>query len=161
MSEIHRLAAKLERNLIPSTEWETCGAPEEAVALALEETRQGVPTGIAKHPENGWFVIQSSGQGPYIIWPEDIYQQVMGDSFKQKRSQAMVESYRKMYGPVNPSPQFFSASVVQTPKCGCGAAMEPASDTEWVCQAEDCPRRGDPVHTGVYPMKDIGAVEES
>lgn len=45
------------------------GAPPEAVQLFESESRDMVPTAIAHHPEAGWFVIQTSGQGPYIIWP--------------------------------------------------------------------------------------------
>ncbi len=60
----------LEQHLVPSVEWYTCGAPKEALELAKEES-MCAPTGIAKHPEHGWFVIQSTGQGPYIIWQEE------------------------------------------------------------------------------------------
>jgi hypothetical protein len=45
------------------------GAPPEAVELFTSESSDGVPTAIVHHPEAGWFVIQTSGQGPYIIWP--------------------------------------------------------------------------------------------
>jgi hypothetical protein len=61
---------ELERKLVPYAEWWTCGAPPEAVALATGESALRVPTGIAHDPILGWVVIQSSGQGPYIIWQE-------------------------------------------------------------------------------------------
>ena len=61
----------LEKYLIHPDEWETCGAPSEALDLAKDESSQGVPTGLVKHPEHGWFVLQTSGQGPYIIWSEN------------------------------------------------------------------------------------------
>jgi hypothetical protein len=41
-------------------------APKKLVALAKKESNSGVPTGIAKY-KNRWYVIQSSGQGPYVI----------------------------------------------------------------------------------------------
>jgi hypothetical protein len=45
------------------------GCPPEALAIYNEDI-DGAPIGIAKHPEKGWFVIGTSGQGPYIIWSE-------------------------------------------------------------------------------------------
>lgn len=60
----------LEKNLVPFEEWDSCGAPLEAVKIAREETHLGVPTGIALDPKQGWVVLQSSGQGPYLIWQE-------------------------------------------------------------------------------------------
>jgi hypothetical protein len=67
---LRRLAGELESIMVDPNTWDTCGAPIAAVALAEEETKHRVPTGIARHPEHGWFVIQTSGQGPYIIWQE-------------------------------------------------------------------------------------------
>lgn len=61
-------ASNLESKLIPTNRWDE--APKSARLLAEEESAHGVPTGIAFDPEHGWFVIQSSGQGPYIIWSE-------------------------------------------------------------------------------------------
>jgi hypothetical protein len=43
-------------------------APIEAVKVLEKEN--GIPTAIAHHAEYGWFVIQTSGQGPYIIWSQ-------------------------------------------------------------------------------------------
>lgn len=64
-------AATLESHLIPKSQW--VSAPQDACRLALDETDLGVPTGIAQDPETGkWFVIQSSGQGPYIIWEQEL-----------------------------------------------------------------------------------------
>lgn len=45
-------------------------APKKALALYESETAIGVPTAIAYDKKHGWFVIQTSGQGPYIIWSE-------------------------------------------------------------------------------------------
>jgi hypothetical protein len=42
--------------------------PQEAINMYLEEVRMGIPTAIARHPTEGIYVIQTSGQGPYIIW---------------------------------------------------------------------------------------------
>lgn len=43
--------------------------PKEAYELYQYEVAEGCPTAIAKHPIHGYFVIQTTGQGPYIIWP--------------------------------------------------------------------------------------------
>lgn len=63
-------ALDLEKDLIPFEKWDSCGAPSEAIRIAREESSQGVPTGIAFDPKRGWVVLQSSGQGPYLIWQE-------------------------------------------------------------------------------------------
>lgn len=70
MNDSQRLAFELEGYMISRDEWDLCGAPEEAVRIAREETAQGIPTAIAKHPSKGWFVIQTAGQGPYVVWDE-------------------------------------------------------------------------------------------
>lgn len=58
---------QLERHLIPVERWSE--APTEAQKIANEQSAQGCPTGIARNPETGTYVVlQSSGQGPYIIW---------------------------------------------------------------------------------------------
>ncbi len=52
--------------------WE-CGqqyAPEAAVALATKESDAGVPTLFAYY-EGLWYLVQTSGQGPYVIWKEN------------------------------------------------------------------------------------------
>ena len=66
------LAMLLEGFLVPSDQWATSGAPEEAVRIATQETKLGCPAGIASHPKHGFVVLQSSGQGPYILWPDNI-----------------------------------------------------------------------------------------
>jgi hypothetical protein len=57
----------LEHHLIPTENWPE--APFEARHLADCESAEGVPTGIAVY-EGRYYVIQSSGQGPYIIWEQ-------------------------------------------------------------------------------------------
>lgn len=56
-----------ELAMLQTAEWGS--APEEVRDLALKESAQGVPTGIAYISGHGWHVVQSSGQGPYLIWP--------------------------------------------------------------------------------------------
>lgn len=57
----------LEVLLIPSDQWNN--APKEAQKIAKEQTKEGIPTGISYDPSTGsYFVLQSSGQGPYVIW---------------------------------------------------------------------------------------------
>jgi hypothetical protein len=46
-------------------------APEEARRILEKESADRVPTAISYHPDHGWFVIQTSGKGPYIIWKEE------------------------------------------------------------------------------------------
>ena len=60
--------SELEKHLIPTDQWDNPEVPEEARTLAKSEARTGVPTGIAKHPERGWLVLQTAGQGPCVIW---------------------------------------------------------------------------------------------
>ena len=57
-------------NYIVNCDYGVKYAPEEAVQIVLEETAQGVPTGFA-FKDGKWYVIQSSGQGPYILWKQD------------------------------------------------------------------------------------------
>lgn len=59
----------LERHLVPSEEWETCGAPEKLVTEALQQSKASYPTAIAHHPDEGWFGL-GTGQGPFIWWWE-------------------------------------------------------------------------------------------
>jgi len=74
-----QLAIELEDDLaheasnykVPDNTWETCGAPEEAVAVAIESAADGVPTAVANHPNMGWVVLASQEQGPVIIWPPE------------------------------------------------------------------------------------------
>lgn len=59
----------LEKGFIPFERWDSCGAPPEALKIAREQTALGVPTSITFDPNLGWVVLQTSGQGPYVIWP--------------------------------------------------------------------------------------------
>ena len=61
-------AMELEKYIVKDA---AADAPQEALQVLFEESKAGVPTAIAHHPELGWFVIQTSGQGPYIIWPTE------------------------------------------------------------------------------------------
>lgn len=54
----------LEDHLIDHDKW------NEAPDIARFQADEGVPTAIGKHPTLGWYVIESSGQGPYLIWSE-------------------------------------------------------------------------------------------
>ena len=70
MNELQRFAMMLEDFLIEPPKWPSSGASDAFLILAAVESNAGVPTGIAKHPEHGFFVLQTSGQGPYIIKSE-------------------------------------------------------------------------------------------
>lgn len=60
-----------ERLMIEPSEWDTReDIPAEALRLAKKESATGVPTGITNHPKYGWMVLQTSGQGPYLVWSE-------------------------------------------------------------------------------------------
>lgn len=61
----------LEKKLIPITQYRRCGIPEDVIKLVAQETAGGLPTGIGKDEKLGWFVLQTSGQGPYLIWSEN------------------------------------------------------------------------------------------
>ena len=49
--------------------WKSCGCPIDARTLAEIEIADGVPTGIGKY-KGTWYIVQSSGQGSYVIWEE-------------------------------------------------------------------------------------------
>jgi hypothetical protein len=64
--------SELEERLLPRyAELYDVDIPEEAKTIYQSETAQRVPTGIGYHDGLGWFVLQSSGQGPYLIWQEN------------------------------------------------------------------------------------------
>jgi hypothetical protein len=63
-------AAELEKRILKQDMWDTLQLPQEAIDLANRETAQGIPTAIAVDDDGRLYVIQSSGQGPYIIWEE-------------------------------------------------------------------------------------------
>ena len=51
---------------------------------------------------------------------------------------------------------FTSFSIVPASKCEvCQAPMERHNDTHWACADGDCPEKGKPVHTGVYPAREV------
>lgn len=62
-------AGRAEQYIVQEKDW-----PEEVPLEAIQQYREGidegVPAAIAKDPEFGWVVIQTSGQGPYFIWPD-------------------------------------------------------------------------------------------
>jgi len=64
----------VEQHLVPWSWYEDLSAHLEIPAHALEAFRlsaeDGTPTGIAHHPEHGWCVIATAGQGPMLIWAE-------------------------------------------------------------------------------------------
>jgi hypothetical protein len=45
-------------------------APIDAQVIFTTESDQGIPTAIAKY-KGQYYVLQSSGQGPYIIWQQN------------------------------------------------------------------------------------------
>ena len=64
------LAWEASDHLIDPEAWDTCGAPAEALRVATEGATKNVPNAIAKHPTHGWFVLESNGSGPYVVWWE-------------------------------------------------------------------------------------------
>jgi hypothetical protein len=44
--------------------------PLDALRAYIESAKDGTPTAIAKHPEFGWAVIWTAGQGPGFAWVE-------------------------------------------------------------------------------------------
>ena len=62
---------------------------------------------------------------------------------------------RHKYAAMGCDHNFFSASFVPAPLCDeCRQSMVAHSDTHWVCQTEGCSKKGTPVHTGVYPIRE-------
>ena len=57
----------LEKLLIPPDKWEDNVPYDIKQFLNLHDKS---PIGTGRHPVIGWFIIESSGQGPYIIWHE-------------------------------------------------------------------------------------------
>lgn len=43
--------------------------PFDVIQRAIKTRNEGIPTGIGKHPEKGWFILVT-GQGPHFIWRE-------------------------------------------------------------------------------------------
>jgi hypothetical protein len=72
MRERDITAAELEAHIVVPEDTRFGLAPEAARRLYAQETAAGVPTAIAIHPRASykWYVIQTSGQGPRIIWDD-------------------------------------------------------------------------------------------
>lgn len=64
---------EIEKYLIDPKDWKTCGIEEKQLLMVEEESGEGQSTGIAKHPEYGFFVL-GAGQGPFMIWSEKGYE---------------------------------------------------------------------------------------
>jgi hypothetical protein len=58
--------AKVE--ILPVANWVL--APEKVYRMARKNSAEGMPTGIGIHPTFGWVILESSGQGSYLIWKE-------------------------------------------------------------------------------------------
>ena len=59
---------ELESQLLPKSEWSK--APQVAQDIVTKDTAEGIPSGIGRNDELGFFVISSSGQGPMLLWSE-------------------------------------------------------------------------------------------
>lgn len=44
--------------------------PAECMRVYFDGVNNGVPTAIGWHVEAGWFVLETTGQGPYITYTE-------------------------------------------------------------------------------------------
>lgn len=64
------LAFKLESEHMVSWERGCINAPLSAVMLAKKESDCGVSTGFAYY-EGKWYLIQTAGQGPFIVWEQE------------------------------------------------------------------------------------------
>lgn len=52
--------------------------------------------------------------------------------------------------------KFLYSTLVPVPRCGgCRQTLAPASDVDWQCSNPDCPKAGQAVHTGIYPLKTL------
>lgn len=58
-------ALSLEQHLVDRKDW--MSVPKEALEIS---SRGDASYGIGKHPEKGWFVLATQGQGPVIAWTE-------------------------------------------------------------------------------------------
>lgn len=61
------LAWEAENYIVPQEGWGD--APKEAIE-ALERTPLHIPVALAKHPTEGWLVLESNNTGPRIMWTE-------------------------------------------------------------------------------------------
>jgi DNA-directed RNA polymerase subunit M/transcription elongation factor TFIIS len=62
---------QLEKNIIPWTLLDMSRVPKLARKIYAEECKEGVSSGIGCDPEIGWYVLSTSGQGPYLIWQQN------------------------------------------------------------------------------------------
>lgn len=63
-------AFEFEKHLIENPQqWEV---PSRAWEIYQKDLEEGYPTGISKHPEFGFAVISSCGQGPMVLWKEKL-----------------------------------------------------------------------------------------
>ncbi len=48
------------------------GCPDEIWSRFQDLIRnnESVSLGLARHPEHGWFILATAGQGPTIVWRE-------------------------------------------------------------------------------------------
>jgi hypothetical protein len=62
---------KLEKNIIPHVHLKMFKVPKLARKIYDNECRNGYPAGIGYVRDGiGWYVIGTSGQGPYLIWQQ-------------------------------------------------------------------------------------------
>lgn len=62
-------AFEYERYIVPEAEGRA-HAPAAAVAAYESSAADGTPTAFARHPDYGWAVVWTAGQGPGIAWEE-------------------------------------------------------------------------------------------
>ncbi len=65
--ETNNKAFQFERYLIKPEYW--FNTPNECQRIAKEYSKN-CSIGISHHPDYGWAVIGTQGQGPFIIWEE-------------------------------------------------------------------------------------------
>lgn len=78
MKSRNDFAFELEKFILPWKSWESMDdVPERALEILREAIRDCYPTAFGKHPQCGYFVISSGGQGPCIDYlqtqPTDVY----------------------------------------------------------------------------------------
>jgi hypothetical protein len=58
------------RYMLPYREENIRLLPEAARRVVEQNAAEGYPTGVGRHPDHGWFVLSSGGQGPCFEWTE-------------------------------------------------------------------------------------------
>ena len=74
------------------------------------------------------------------------------------RAREYLEGAPLIYDPQTPVGGMFDfrPSFVKTPVCEkCKTPMAPVDDTDWACPLHTCEKAYEPVHTGVYPVKQV------